>query len=163
MHLRLHWQGGGHTEITVRRNRTGEHRYKADRQTDDLITGLARNLGDAPIAGLLNRLGTKTSKGNNGNKDRVRTFRSRHRIAAYRDGGRREWNELVLSEVAVRLEVDPSAARRQVTVGLHPARQACTGAPWIIGAGDPDSPRIAAALPGRRIRGTNPPQAQFAF
>lgn len=163
VHLLLHWQGGDHTEITVRRNRTGEHRYKTDRQTDDLITDLARNLGDASIAGLLNRLGKKTSKGNSWNKDRVRAFRSRRRIAAYRDGERRERNELVLSEVAARLDVDPSAVRRLIAVGLLPARQVCKGAPWIIDAGDLDSPRIAAALAGRRIRVSNPRQAQFAF
>ncbi len=115
------------------------------------------------IAGLLNRLGKKTSKGNSWNKDRVRAFRSRRRIAAYRDGERRERNELVLSEVAARLDVDPSVVRRLIAVGLLPARQACKGAPWIIDAGDLDSPRIAAALAGRRIRGSNPRQAQFAF
>ena len=36
--------------LMVRRNRTGEHRYKTDTQTDDLITDLARYLGDASIA-----------------------------------------------------------------------------------------------------------------
>ncbi len=153
VHLLLHWQGGDHTEITIRRNRTGEHRCKTDRQTDDLITDPARNPGDELIAGLLNRLGKKTSKGNSWNKDRVRAFRSRRRIAACRDGERRERNELVLSEVASRLEVDPSAVRRLIAVGLLPARQACKGAPWIIDAGDLDSPRIAAALAGRRVGG----------
>ena len=163
VHLLLHWQGGDHTEITVRRNRTGEHRYKTDARTEDLITDLARYLGDASIAGLLNRLGKKTSKGNSWTKDRVRAFRSHRRIAAYRDGERRERNELVLSEVAARLDVDPSTVRRLIAGGLLPARQACKGAPWIIDAGDLDSPRIAAALAGRRIRVSSPRQAQLEF
>ena len=77
VHLLLHCQVGDHTEITVRRNRTDEHRFKTDRQTGDLVTGLARSLGDASIAGFLSRLGKKTSKGNSWNKDRVRAFCSR--------------------------------------------------------------------------------------
>ena len=131
--------------------------------TEDLITDLARYLGDASIAGLLNRLGKKTSKGNNWTRDRVRAFRSHRRIAAYRDGERRERNELVLSEVSARLEVDPSVVRRLIAAGLLPARQACKGAPWIIDAGDLDSPRIVAALAGRRIRVSSPRQAQLEF
>ena len=31
--LRLHWQGGDHTELTVRKNRSGSHRWATDAET----------------------------------------------------------------------------------------------------------------------------------
>ena len=70
VHLLLHWRGGDHTEIEVRRFRTGEHRYKSDKDVEDLVAGLSRQLPDAQTARLLNRLGRRTSKGNGWNRDR---------------------------------------------------------------------------------------------
>ena len=52
----------------VPRNRTGEHRWTTDAQTGALIRDLARMLPDELIAGLLNRLGKKTGKGNSWTK-----------------------------------------------------------------------------------------------
>ena len=51
--LRLHWQGGDHTELTVRKNRPGHHRWTADAETADLVRELARLMPDGSIAGLL--------------------------------------------------------------------------------------------------------------
>ena len=39
--LRLHWHGGDHTELTVRKNRSGQHRWTTDAETGDLIRELA--------------------------------------------------------------------------------------------------------------------------
>ncbi len=44
VHLLLHWRGGDHTEIEVRRFRTGEHRCKSDKDVEDLVAGLSRQL-----------------------------------------------------------------------------------------------------------------------
>ena len=70
IHLLLHWKGGGHSHLVVPRNRTGEHRWTTDAQTGALIRDLARMLPDELIAGLLNRLGKKTGKGNSWTKTR---------------------------------------------------------------------------------------------
>ena len=40
VHLLVHWRGGDHTALSVRRNRTGEHRWVTDAQTGDLDQGL---------------------------------------------------------------------------------------------------------------------------
>ena len=66
--LLLHWKGGDHSHLVVPRNRTGEHRWTTDAQTGALIRDLARMLPDELIAGLLNRLGKKTGKGNSWTK-----------------------------------------------------------------------------------------------
>jgi hypothetical protein len=67
----VHWQGGGHTELRVRKNRTGEHRWATDRDTAELLAEVARLLPDAGIASLLNRLGKRTAKGHTWTEARV--------------------------------------------------------------------------------------------
>jgi hypothetical protein len=34
----LHWQGGDHTRLEVVKNRTGQHRWKTDTATEELIS-----------------------------------------------------------------------------------------------------------------------------
>ncbi len=152
-----------HTELVVRRRRAGEHRWSTDAGTGDLIRDLARYLSDELIAGLLNRLGKKTGKGNSWTKSRVCNFRSRHGVAVYRKGERQEREELILSEAAERLSVDSAVIRRLISSGVLPARQACKGAPWIIREDALDSPDVLARLAGRRPLTTNPNQKRFDF
>ena len=138
--LVLHWQGGSHTELRVRKNRTGEHRMVAGTETVDLVRELARVLPDRLIAGFLNRAGKKTGQGNNWTLGRLKAFRSTHGIAVYREGEMRERNEMKLVEAAAHLSVNERTVRRLIRSGAIPARQAGKGAPWVIDA---------AALPER--------------
>ena len=130
--LRLHWQGGDHTELTVRKNRTGQHRWTTDVETGDLVRELARLMPDRSIASFLNRVGKRTGKNNPWTEARVRAFRGYHRVAVYREGERQERNELTLQEAAERLRVSKMTVLRQIRRGAIPARQACKGAPWVI-------------------------------
>ncbi len=134
--LLLRWHGGDHTEISVRRGSTGQHRYTSDAKTVKIVSALARLMPDGPIAALLNRLGRKTAKGNNWNAANVRSFRSYRKIPVYRDGERRERNELTLAETAERLGVGESSAHRLIKKKMLPARQVCKGAPWVISCAD---------------------------
>ena len=90
----LHWQGGDHTPLLARKNRTGEHRFVTDTQTTELITKLARVLPDAAIVAQLNRMGRRTAKDHTWTTTRVRLFRNDHSIAVYRDGERAERGEV---------------------------------------------------------------------
>ena len=132
--LVLHWQGGSHTELRVRKNRTGEHRLAAGAETVELIRELARIMPDRLIASFLNRAGKKTGKGNNWTLGRLKAFRSNHDIPVYRDGEMRERNEMKLEEAAEYLSVDEKTVRRLIRSGAITARQACKGAPWVIDA-----------------------------
>ena len=164
MHLLLHWRGGDHTEIEVRRFRIGEHRYKSGKDVEDLVAGLSRQLPDEQTARLLNRLGRRTSKGKGWNRDRVRSFRSRRGIPGYREGERQERGELSLSEASTQLGVDPSVVRRLIRAGILPAQQVCTGAPWSIATKELDTPRVVAALSGcRAVAVADPNQDEFRF
>ncbi len=143
--LRLHWQGGDHTEATVRKNRTGRHRWTTDAETGALIEQLARVMPDRSIASLLSRLGKRTGKGNRWTEARVRAYRTSHGIGVYRDGERTERGELTLQEAAERLGVSKMTVLREIRRGGIPARQACKGAPWIIAVDALERSRRVAA------------------
>ncbi len=84
--LKMHWKGGDHTTLEVVKNRVGQHRWKTDTATEQLICDLARLLPDGNIASVLNRLRIRTAKGHTWTQQRVRTFRNDHAVAVYRDG-----------------------------------------------------------------------------
>ena len=134
--LRLHWQGGDHTEVMVRKNRTGYHRWTTDAETATLIAELARLMRDRSIASLLTRLGKTTGRGNRWTEARVRGYRTSHGIAVYLDGEREGRGELTLQEAAERLQVSKMTVLREIQRGVIPARQVCKGAPWVIAVDD---------------------------
>ena len=61
--LVLHWQGGVHTELRVKRTKTGHHRRVADTDVIVLIGELSKVCSDRTIAATLNRLGHRTGTG----------------------------------------------------------------------------------------------------
>ena len=143
--LRLHWQGGDHTELAVRKNRSGHHRWTAGTETGGLVRELARLMPDRLIASHLNRVGMRTGRDNPWTETRVRAFRTSRGIAVYREGERQERNELTLQEAAERLDVSKMTILRQIRRGVIPARQACKGAPWVISADALERVRLGQA------------------
>lgn len=156
--LLLHWKGGDHSEVAVRRMRSGQHRWCTDASTVDLVRDLARILPDPLIAGLLNRLGKRTGKGNSWTRGRVCSLRNSHGIAIYRKGERQERGELVLAEAAQRLDLHEWHVYKLIRSGALPARQACKGAPWVIAEKDLDAPQVRAWLAGKGRKAANPDQ-----
>ena len=134
INLVLHWQGGDHTELTVIKARTGEHRWMLDAETTDIIREVARLVPDMQIASLLNRAGKRTGRDNSWTEPRVRAFRNDHNIPVYRPGERAERGELTLEEAATALGTSMMTVQRLITKGTLAARQACKGAPWVIKA-----------------------------
>ena len=130
--LLLHWQGGDHTRLTVRKNRRGQTRWAVEPETVDLIRTCARLMPDKAIAGMLNRTGKRTGRLNGWTQSRVRGFRNTHGIAVYVDG---EWaarGEVTLTEAARMLDLSSMTVLRQIRAGIIPAEQYCKGAPWVI-------------------------------
>ena len=71
--------------------------------------------------------------------------------------------ELILSEAAEQLAVDPVVLRRLISSGALPARQACKGAPWIIRREALRSPDVLDQVsPGRPLT-PNPNQTILDF
>jgi hypothetical protein len=154
LELTLHWQGGDHTQITLVRSRTGEHRRITPADTHALIEALARQTCDASIAAILNRNGKRTAQGHTWTADRVRVYRHDHHIAAYREGEGAERGEVTLHEAAQLLGVNMMRIHRLILVGILPAIQPCAGAPWIIKRSILDEPTVQRAL---RTRGSSTP------
>jgi DNA invertase Pin-like site-specific DNA recombinase len=130
--LLLHWQGGDHTRLTVRKNRRGQTRWSVEPETMELIRACARLMPDKAIAGMLNRTGKRTGRLNGWTQSRVRSFRNTHSIAVYADGEWAERGEVTLTEAARILNLSPLTVLRQIHAGIIPAEQYCKGAPWVI-------------------------------
>ncbi len=163
--LIIHWQGGDHTELSVVKNRTGQHRWTTDVEVQTLITQLARQLNDGTIASLLNRLGHRTGKGHTWTEMRVRSFRGDHAIAVYKSGEREARGELTLEQAADALGASKMTVLRMIGAGSLPATQACKGAPWVIKTVDLKRPEVrgAVATPGKGPLPDDPQQISLAF
>ena len=61
--LVMHWQGGVHTELRVKRTKTGQHRRVADADVIALVSELSKVCTDQTTAATLNRLGYRTGTG----------------------------------------------------------------------------------------------------
>ena len=130
--LVIHWQGGDHTEMKVKKNKVGQTRWTTDAGVVDLVRVLSRQLPDNVIAAILNRSGKTTVHGASWTRTHVRGLRNTHGIPVYREGERAERGEVTLDEAAETLKVSRATAYRMVTNGVIPAQQLCAGAPWII-------------------------------
>lgn len=143
--LVIHWTGGCHTTLRVRKNRTGQNRFHTDREIVDLVRDLAQISPDRDIASILNRLGLKTGKENTWTEGRVRALRSAHGIRACSPEVRgTRW--LTLQEAAVRLSISPMSVRRLIVRGMMPARQIVPHAPWLIDAAGLDTAEVRRAV-----------------
>ena len=149
--------------VPGRTNRVGQHRWKTNDATEQLITDLARLLPDGTIASLLNRLAMRTAKGNTWTQHRVCTFRNDHGITVYQEGERNERGELILHEAATRLGVSKMTVVRLIKDGVLPAKQTCAGAPYVIRQCDLDLPEVRnSAKNGRAVSG-DPRQGAFEY
>jgi excisionase family DNA binding protein len=150
--LVIHWHGGDHTALKVRKNRAGQHRWSAAADVVDLVRVLARQMPDKSIAAVLNRAGKSTGRGNSWTRGRVCSLRNQQTIEPYKDGERAERGEITLDEAAAALAVSASTTRRLIEDGTLPARQLCKGAPWVIQSHHLDRPQVKDAAEARRLR-----------
>lgn len=148
--LVVHWQGGSHSTLAVRKNRCGQHRWTTDSTVVELTRALARLMPDKLIAATLNRAGKLTGRGNGWTQSRVCSLRNNNDIDVYREGERAERGELTLEEAAEVLELSPSSVRRLIQDSHIPATQFCKGAPWIIKMDDLDSEKVKEAADRKR-------------
>jgi DNA invertase Pin-like site-specific DNA recombinase len=163
--LLLHWQGGDHTRLTVRKNRRGQTRWTVEPETVDLIRACARLMPDKSIAGMLNRTGKRTGRLNGWTQSRVRGFRNAHSIAVYVDGEWAERGELTLTEAARMLDLSPMAVLRWIRAGIIPAEQYCKGAPWVIKRRDVENQQLVERVKAGRKGPSpaDPDQQTFMF
>jgi hypothetical protein len=149
--LIIHWRGGHHSELRVRKPQSGEHTKSASPEADTVIREMATRWSDEHVAATLNRMGLRTGQGMTWNARRVESHRRNHDIAGY-ESATKDGKCLTMSEAAEKLGVSHYAIRRLIKTGVLPARQVVEDAPWQIMASDLELPKVQEALRGRGQR-----------
>lgn len=143
--LTIHWQGGQHSQLRVRKPRTGEHGCSTTDEALAVIRSMATRWSDQDIASSLNRMGIRTGQGKTWTAHRVSSIRRVRDIHAYRSAEKNgEW--LTMFEAAKLLGVTSHAIRRLINDRVLPAEQVMPDAPWQIRASDLRSEAVTAAL-----------------
>jgi hypothetical protein len=141
----IHWKGGVHSEHRARKLASGEHRIRAVPEVVDVVREMAGRWSDAEIASTLNRMGTRTGKGNTWDKHRVYSLRMKRGIRGARSIQDGE-GLLTMEQAAEKLGVSRYIAKKLVSAGLLPARQVAERAPWLIRAMDLELPDVVSAV-----------------
>ena len=148
--LTIHWRGGQHSQLRVRKPKTGEHGCRTSTQALAVMRSMATRWSDADIAASLNRMGMPTGQGKTWTAHRVSSVRRVNGIHAYRSAEKTsEW--LTMTEAAIKLGVTNHKIRRLIKDRVLAAEQVVPGAPYQIRACDLDDERVTAAL-GRKGR-----------
>ena len=64
--LTIHWRGGQHSRLRVRKPRTGEHNCRTPDEALTVMDRMATRFPDADIAATLNRMGVRTGQARHG-------------------------------------------------------------------------------------------------
>jgi len=148
--LTIHWRGGQHSPLRVRKPKSGEHGCRTPEEALAVMRSMATRWSDEDIAASLNRMGMPTGHGKTWTAHRVSSVRRVNGIHAYRSAEKNsEW--LTMSEAAATLGVTHHRIRRLIKEGSLPAEQVVPGAPYQIRAADLQHERVAAAI-GRTSR-----------
>ena len=129
--LLVHWVGGIHTELRLPRRRRGQRN-----STSPDIVAAVRQLvliaGDDVIAGMLNRNGLRTGRGNRWTRERVTALRSHRGIPVHRTAPEDQAPWLNLNKAAALLRVSPKTLRLAVEAGRIDAMHPLPDGPWIF-------------------------------
>jgi DNA invertase Pin-like site-specific DNA recombinase len=130
--LVIHWKGGVHTERRVPRRRRGQNKSHTSKSVVETVAALAHICSDDLIAGILNRNGLKTGRGNRWTRERVIALRSHHQIPRYSPQNRKAEGRMNLTEAAAFLGVSPKTVRLGVDRGEIVAEHPLPEGPWIF-------------------------------
>jgi hypothetical protein len=129
--LLIHWAGGRHSELRLKKSETGKHRHCTNLEAIEVIRKMAGKFPDEQIAATLNRLRLRTGVDNAWNESRVYSVRHRNQLPAF-DPNQRSLSEVTLKEAAQRLNLSPPSGRRMIDDKILPAHQVVECAPWQI-------------------------------
>ena len=143
--LIIHWRGGQHSELRVRKPRTGEHGCSTPEQALAVMRSMAGRWSDQDIAASLNRMGMPTGHGKTWTAHRVGSIRRVNGIHGYLSAEKNgEW--LTMRDAAAKLGVSHHQVRKLIKAGILMSNQIVPDAPHQIRAADLGSEQVAAAL-----------------
>ena len=160
--LVIHWKGGQHSELRVKKPKTGEHGCGTPEQALAVMRTMAGRWSDQDIAASLNRMGMPTGQGKTWTAHRVGSVRRVNGIHGYLSAEKNgEW--LTLRDAATRLDVSHHQVRKLIKAGILASGQIMPDAPHQIRAADLDSEHVAAALARKGRRVGSAPRNQFSM
>jgi len=155
--LVIHWAGGRHSELRLKKRETGQHRRCTSMEAVDVVRQMSGRFTDESIAVTLNRLGMRTGMGNTWDKNRVYSLRHERQFPNF--DPQQPCSKITLKEAARRLQVSEGSVRQMILEKNLPASQVVEFAPWEIPVEALDSDEIQKIA--ARIRGGNTrPQKQ---
>lgn len=143
--LTIHWRGGQHSQLRVRKPHTGEHGCQTPEQALAVMERMATRFSDADIAATLNRMGVRTGQNKTWTAHRVASIRRVRGIHAFRSA-EKDGAWLTMREAAGKLGVTSHVVRSMIQSNILPADQVVPGAPWQIRASDLESDQVVDAL-----------------
>lgn len=147
--LTIHWHGGRHSQLRVRKPKTGEHGCKTPDDTLAVIRSMAGRWTDEHIAASLNRMGLPTGQGKTWTARRVSSIRRVNDIHGYLSADKNgTW--LTMTEAAKTLGVTNHVIRRLIREKILPAEQLVRGAPYQIRAEHLGTDAVRTALKRKR-------------
>jgi DNA invertase Pin-like site-specific DNA recombinase len=143
--LTIHWRGGQHSQLRVRKPKSGEHGCRTPDEALAVMRSMAARWSDEHIAASLNRMGMRTGQGKTWTAHRVSSLRRVHGIRAYRSAEKDgEW--LTMRDAAKLLGVTSHAIRRVIKAGILPATQVVPDAPYQIRSSDLRTQAVTSAV-----------------
>lgn len=143
--LMIHWAGGRHSELHLKKNVTGKHGRCTRIEAIEVIRSMAGKYPDEQIAATLNRLGLRTGHGNSWSEMRVYWARHYHHLPTY-DPELASTAVLTLEKAARRLGVSSTTVRRLIENKIIPAHQIVPSAPWEVPAEALESEAVRRAM-----------------
>ena len=132
-HLILRWKKGFISEITVDVRQKRIPPIRTEQDTIELVRRLAVHYPDAVIAGILNRQGRKTARGDRFTVNKVGNLRRYWKIPRFKATKAPCDGELVtIKKAAEILGVAASTVHRWLADGFIAGEQITPGAPWRI-------------------------------
>ena len=131
--LTLRWRGGALTELAIPLPHSTYQPLRTPEETVALLRRLAGHYPDAMIAGILNRQGRRSARGERFTASSVSSLRTHWSIPRHPPPATTPDGELVtVTEAARRLGVAPSTLHRWLQDGFLGGEQVTPGAPWQI-------------------------------
>jgi DNA invertase Pin-like site-specific DNA recombinase len=130
--LVIHWRGGVHTELRLPRRRRGQSNAHTAKEVVDAVRRLVPICTDTIIAGVLNRNGLRTGRGNRWTRMRVASLRSKQGIPTHCHERQQAEGWMNLTEAAQFLGVSSRTLRLAVAQGDILGDHPLADGPWIF-------------------------------
>ena len=153
--LVIHWKGGMHTELRLPRRKRGQS-TATSKDAVVAVQVLARICTDQMIAGVLNRNGLQTGRGNRWTAGRVVTLRNWNNIPVYTAERQQAEGWMNLTEAATFLGVAANTLRLAVEQGRLPGEHPLPDGPWIFRRADLETDSARQLVERARRQAGNP-------